>query len=92
MIKNGATTVATLQLAGDYTGDYLQRRLRRQGRDERHGDARPGLTPFPARRALPHDQTAGSVAGHRFIAAMAGFGGDSHGPVSVFIEAQCRRR
>ncbi len=67
VIKNGSTTIATLQLAGNHTGDTFH------VASDGLGGTNITVTPGPAHAA-------------RLITAMAGFGGDSHGPAPVFSE------
>ncbi len=72
VIKNGANTVATLQLGGDYTAATFH--LASDG----HGGTNVTVTPGPARQL--------AVAGHQFIAAMAGFGAGAAGPTHMASE------
>ena len=72
---NGATTIATLQLAGAHGGDTFH------VASDSAGGTNITVTTGPAHAV-------------QFISGMAGFGGDKHGPVSVFIEthsAQVKR-
>ncbi|MBA3810095.1 MAG: hypothetical protein H0X27_00310 [Caulobacteraceae bacterium] len=67
VIVNGATTVATLQLAGNHQNDVFT------VASDGHGGTNIGVTggPGPVHRALGGDQ--------RFVAAMAGLGGGGAG-------------
>jgi hypothetical protein len=77
VITNGGATVGILQLAGDYTGDSFHVA----------GGAITVTTPGAAPGApgagspLPHGKTAPFLAGHRFIATMAGLAGSAGGAI-----------
>lgn len=89
VIMNGIKAVATLQLAGDFTGDTFN--VASDGNGGTNITVTPGPGPAvaaPAVHAAPaHVAAPASSASHQFVAAMAGFGsGDPGGPVTMWFE------
>ncbi len=87
-VMNGIKLVATLQLAGDFTGDTFN--VASDGNGGTNVTVTPG--PGPALAAVAdhaapaHVAAPAPSAGHQFVAAMAGFGGEAGGPVSIGFE------
>ncbi len=80
VIKNGATTVATLQLTGTYTGDTFN------VASDGHGGTNITLSTGAA-YAPPPSPALAPTAAHQFIAAMAGIGASSTSVMSPISRA-----
>jgi hypothetical protein len=80
VIVNGSKAVATLQLAGTYTGDTFT--VTSDGDKGSNITVTTGAALPPPAGAVVHPPMAGAVTNHQFIAAMAGMGAGgalSHG-------------
>ena len=83
-VTDGVHT-AKITLVGDYSTATFIAASDGHGGVTIHDPTKP---PAPAPNQLaPRPPWIGPDAGHRFIAAMAGFGGDGHGPVLVLSDA-----